>query len=143
MTGEDSPHPQIRLAGKKKVHFDIDAEKDTFFQTRDLIGRNPIMSPIYKVPTTFDSSLEATPSGQHGTLHKFFESCLSLERDPNALTEIENMLEQPVKERKDSAVNSLHKKKAGKEMRMNIQIGDYEVDSEILVLGSDVNILTK
>ena len=43
----------------------------------------------------------------------------------------------------DSAVDSLQKKKTGKEMRMNIQIGDYEVDSVILDLGSDVNILTK
>ena len=40
-------------------------------------------------------------------------------------------------------MNSLNKKKMGKEMRMNIQIGDYEVDSVILDLGSDVNILTK
>ena len=40
-------------------------------------------------------------------------------------------------------VNYLHKKKMGKEMHMNIQIGDYEVDSVILDLGSDVNILTK
>ena len=40
-------------------------------------------------------------------------------------------------------MNSLHKKKMGREMRMNIQIGDYEVDSVILDLGSDVNILTK
>ena len=37
----------------------------------------------------------------------------------------------------------LHKKKTGKEMRMNIQIGDYEVDSIILYLGSYVNILTR
>ena len=44
---------------------------------------------------------------------------------------------------KDSAVNSLQKRNTGKEMRMNIQIGDYEVDSVILDLGSDVNILTK
>ena len=44
---------------------------------------------------------------------------------------------------KDSAVNSLQNRKTGKEMRMNIQIGDYEVDSSILDLGSDVNILTK
>ena len=40
-------------------------------------------------------------------------------------------------------MNSLHKKKIGKEMRINIQIGDYEVDSIILDLGYDVNILTK
>ena len=40
-------------------------------------------------------------------------------------------------------MNSLHKKKMGKEMQMNIQIGDYEVDSIILDLGSYVNILMK
>ena len=38
---------------------------------------------------------------------------------------------------------SLQKRKTCKEMTTNIQIGDYEVDSVILDLGSDVNILTK
>ena len=33
--------------------------------------------------------------------------------------------------------------KIEKEMRMNVQIGDYDVYSVILDLGSDVNILTK
>ena len=40
-------------------------------------------------------------------------------------------------------MDSLHKNKTGREMRMNIHIGDYFVDSVILDLGSDVNILTK
>ena len=40
-------------------------------------------------------------------------------------------------------MNSMHKKKIGNEIRMNIQIGDYEVDLVILDLGLDVNILTK
>ena len=31
----------------------------------------------------------------------------------------------------------------GREMRMIVHIGDYDVDSIILDLGSDVNILTK
>ena len=44
---------------------------------------------------------------------------------------------------KDFAVNSIQKNKIGKEMRMNIQIRDYEVDSIILDLESDVNIITK
>ena len=39
-------------------------------------------------------------------------------------------------------MNSLQKRKTDKEMRMNVQIGDYEVDSVILDLGLDVNILT-
>ena len=64
-------------------------------------------------------------------------------RDPDALAEIESLLNRLGKEQQDSAVNSLHKKNMGKEMCMNIQIGNYEVDSVILDLGSDVNILTK
>ena len=56
---------------------------------------------------------------------------------------LERLFYRPGKELKDSAVNSLQKKKIGKEMHMNIHIGDYEVDLVILNLGSDVNILKK
>ena len=108
-----------------------------------MIRRNPGKSPVYEIPFAFDSSLEAGPSQQHGTLQHLFESFLSLERDPDALAKIENLFHRPGKERKDSTVNSLHKKKSGKEMHMDIHIGDYEVDSVILDLGLDVNILTK
>ena len=74
---------------------------------------------------------------------QFFESCLSLARDSDALVELETLLHHPDKTVKDSAVNSLQKRKTCKEMRMNIQIGDYEVDLVILDLRSDVNILMK
>ena len=37
-------------------------------------------------------------------------------------------------------MNSLYKRKNEKETRMNVQIGDYDVDLVILDLGSDVNI---
>ena len=66
-----------------------------------------------------------------------------LGRDPEALSDIEKLLCQQNQMLKDFAINSLEKKNIGKEMRMNIHIGDYEVDSVILDLGSDVNILTK
>ena len=95
------------------------------------------------MPFSFDPSVEAGPSWQHGTLQKFFESCISLERDSNTLVELETLLHHPDKIVKDSALNSLQKRKTGKEMRMNVQIRNYEVDSIILDLGSDVNILTK
>ena len=68
---------------------------------------------------------------------------MSLAGDHEALKEIENLLCQWNKTLKDSIVNSLQKRKIGKEMRMNIQIGDYEFDSIIRDLGLDVNILTK
>ena len=73
----------------------------------------------------------------------FFESCLSLARDFDALVKLETLLHHLDKTMKDIVVNSLQERKKGKEMRMNIQIGDYEVDSIIMDLGSDVNILTK
>ena len=66
-----------------------------------------------------------------------------LARDSDALVELETLLHLLNKIVKDSAVNSFQKRNTGKEMRMNIYIGDYEVDSVILDLGSDVNILTK
>ena len=40
-------------------------------------------------------------------------------------------------------MNYLHKNKTGREMRRTAQIGDFDVDSVILDLGSNVNILTK
>ena len=95
------------------------------------------------MPSAFDPSVEARPSWQHGTLQQFFESCLSLARDPEALVELETLLYHQDKVVTDSAVNSLQKRKTSKEMRMNIQIRDYVVGSVILDLGSYVIILTK
>ena len=142
-TSDDGQRQLVRIAGKKKVAFDVVTKKDTFFESKQVIGRNPGKLPIIDMPSAFDPSVEAGPSQQYGTLCKFFESCLSLERDSDALVELETLLHLPDKTIKDSTVNSLQKRKTGKEMRMNIHIGDYEVDPVILDLGSDVNILNK
>ena len=72
------------------------------------------------MPFAFDPFVEAGPSWQHGTLWKFFESCLSLAREPDALVDLETLLHHLDKTMKDSAVNSLQKRKTGKEMRMTI-----------------------
>ena len=31
---EDNPFPQIQLVGKKKVHFDVDAERDMLYDKK-------------------------------------------------------------------------------------------------------------
>ena len=85
-TGEDGPCQKVRLAGKKKGSFDIATERDIFFKVWDVIERNLGKSPIYEIPSAFDSSLEAGPSRQHGTLQHFFESYVSLARDLDAMT---------------------------------------------------------
>ena len=119
-TGDDGPWKQVWLAGKKKVAFDVVTEKDTFFEAKQAIKRNPSKLPIIDMPSTFDPSMEVGPSSQHGTLHNFFESCLLLERDSNALVNLKTLLHHTNKTLKDSSVNSLQKRKTGKEMRMNI-----------------------
>ena len=142
-TGDDGPMLQVWLTGNKKVAFDIAIEKDTFFDTKNVIGRNLGKLLIIDMPSAFNPSVEAGPLRQHGTLCKFFESFLSLVRDLDTLVEIDTLLHHPDKIVQNSTVNSLQKRNTGKEMTMNIQIGDYEVDSVILDLRSDVNILTK
>ena len=95
------------------------------------------------MPPTFNSTLVAGPSREVGTLQDFFEIWLLLAKEPDVLADIVSLLYRPEKGQQDYAVNSLHNKRTGREMRMNVQIGDYDVDSVTLDLGSDVNILTK
>ena len=61
-TGEDSLIPQVQLVGKKKVQFDVNAEKDTFFEAWDEIRRKLGKLHIYEMSIAFDSTLEAGPS---------------------------------------------------------------------------------
>ena len=91
-TGEDGSRQQVRFTGKKKVAFDIATEKDTFFEAKHAIKRNLVKLPVIAMPSAFDPSVEVGPSRQHGTLQQFFESCLLLARDPEALVEIEKIL---------------------------------------------------
>ena len=82
-------------------------EKENFFGAKNAIGRNLGKLPIIDMPSTFEPSVKAGPSRHHGTLHKFFESCLSLVRDSDALVELETLLHRPDKTVKDFVVNSL------------------------------------
>ena len=61
-TREYSSIPQIWLAGKKKVKFDVNVKKDTFFEAWGEMRKNPGRLPIYEMPTAFDSTLEVGPS---------------------------------------------------------------------------------
>ena len=95
-------------------------EKDTFFGAKNAIRRNLGKLPIIDMSSTFDPSIEAGTSWQHGTLQQFFEIFLSLARDPEALVKLETLLHHLDKTVNDSAVNSFQKRKTRKEMRMNI-----------------------
>ena len=79
-------------------------EKDTFFDVKNEILRNPGKLPIVDMPFAFDPSAEAGPSRQYGTLRKFLESFLLLVSDSDTLVNLEALLHLPDKTVKDSTL---------------------------------------
>ena len=78
-------------------------------------------------------------------LNHFFKSCLALVKDEDALEELSTLIKEPhtsIQPKKN--VNCLYKRtKTSRELRMNAQIGDYDMDFIILNFGADVNILIR
>ena len=74
----------------------------------------------------------------------FLSSCLLLIQDKDTIAELQALIEEtPVEPQIGNKVNQVSKKfKTGCELRMTVQIGDYDMDYIILDLGSDTNILT-
>ena len=62
IAGDDGPQQLVRLASKKKISFDVATEKDTFFEEKQAIGRNPGKLPIIDMPSAFNPSVEVGPS---------------------------------------------------------------------------------
>ena len=60
-TSDDGTWKLVRLAGKKKVSFDVATEKDTFLEVKQEVGRNPSKLQIIDMPSSFDPSVEAGP----------------------------------------------------------------------------------
>ena len=50
------------------MQFDVNVEKDIFFEAHYVIRRNPDKLPVYEIPTAFNPTLEAGPLRQNGTL---------------------------------------------------------------------------
>ena len=67
-------------------------ERDTFSEAHEVLRRNPGKTPIFGMPSSFESSLEVGPLQQYGTVQHFFEICLSLPRDPYSLVDMEKLL---------------------------------------------------
>ena len=61
-TRDDGPWIQVWITSNKKFAFDIAMEKDTFFDAKNEIGRNPGKLPIVDMPFAFNPSTEVGPS---------------------------------------------------------------------------------
>ena len=81
---------------------------------------------------------------KEGTLSSFLQSCLKLLRNQDDLNELQKFIAScrpPQSYGRDKPLQRISR--TGREMRLNAQIGAYDMTDVILDLGSDVNVLTK
>ena len=83
-----------------------------------------------------------------GSVYSFLRSCLKLVRNEQAITELQQIVDQCQPSSSMSSIqcvvhNILGHPRTGREMRLTTQLGEFEMDEVILDLGSEVNVLTK
>ena len=69
---------------------------------------------VYEMSLIFDSTNLLGSSQKVSTLQSFLESCLTLEKDPDALEEITSLLYRHEGGRRDHPMNSLQKEENGR-----------------------------
>ena len=83
-----------------------------------------------------------------GSVHSFLRSCLKLVRNEQAIMELQHIIDQShpssfVSSTQCAIHNITGHTRTGREMRLTMQVGEFEMDEVILDLGSNVNVLTK
>ena len=75
-------------------------------------------------------------------------TCINLIKDESVVQEIQNLIKQYELGKIDNLLNkAVHqvskKRRTNKEIHLNAQIGEYDIEYVVLNLGSEVNVMTK
>jgi hypothetical protein len=100
------------------------------------------------MPLAFDQSASPGDGKEASKLVSFLYTFIELIKDEKAIQELQNLVRQYEIGRVDpllnKAVHQLSKKRRkNKELHLNAQIGEYDIDYVVLDLGSEVNVMTK
>ena len=105
-----------------------------------------------------DVALAVVPTQQHqqesqpqeastdkvSTLSSFLQSCMKLLRNHNALKELQKVIASCEPQRSVGREKNVNRvRRNGREMRLNVQIDEYDKTNVIMDLGSEVNVLPK
>jgi hypothetical protein len=79
---------------------------------------------------------------------EFLYTCIKLIQDESVVQELQNSIRQYELGKIDPLMNrEVHqiakKRRKNKELHLNAQIGEYDIDYVVLDLGSEVNVMTK
>jgi hypothetical protein len=151
-TTEDSG---IRKATEKTQMFDAKKERQMFEEARKEFrgdqGSSSKTRPEvreYGMPLAFDQSASPKEGKEVSKLMEFLYTCIKLIQDESIVQELQTLIRQYELGKIDPLLNrEVHqigkKRRTNKELHLNAQIGEYEIDYVVLDLGSEVNVMTK
>ena len=109
---------------------------------RDFDGPSTTVAPVQ--PHQPHSQPEEASTDKVSTLSSFLQSCLKLLRNQEALSELQRVIASCEPQQSSDQAKAVNRvRRTGREMRLNAQIGEYDMSDVILDLGSEVNVLTK
>jgi hypothetical protein len=100
------------------------------------------------MPPTFDQSASPKEGKEVRKLMEFLYTCIKLIKDDNDVQEIQILIRQYELGKIDPLLNrAVHqitkKRRTNKELHLNSQIGEYDIDYVVLDLGLEVNVMMK
>jgi hypothetical protein len=100
------------------------------------------------MPHAFDQSASPREGKEVSKLMDFLYTCIKLIQDENVVQELQNLIRQYELGKTNPLLNrAVHqigkKRRTNKELHLNAQIGEYEIDYVVLNLESEVNVMMK
>jgi hypothetical protein len=96
------------------------------------------------MPQAFDPSASPIEGKEVRKLMEFLYTCVKLIQDKGVVQELQDLIKQYELGKIDRAVHQIGKRRrTNKELHLNAQIGEYEIDYVVLDLGSEVNVMMK
>jgi hypothetical protein len=144
-----------RKATEKTQEFDPNKEKQTFEEERKEFRRYQASSskalPEVRecgMLLDFDQSASPREGKEVSKIMEFVCTCINLIKDESVVQEIQNLIKHyeigNVYPLLNKEVHQLSKKiRKNKELHLNAQIREYDIDYVVLDLGSEVNVMTK
>jgi uncharacterized protein YqgV (UPF0045/DUF77 family) len=102
----------------------------------------------YGMPQVFDPYASPIEGKEVSKLMEFLYTCVKLIQDKGVVQELQDLIKQYEIGKIEPLLNRVvHKigkrRRTNKELHLNAQIGEYEIDYVVLDLRSEVNVMTK
>jgi hypothetical protein len=140
---------------EKKQEFDPNKEKHTFEEVKKEFRRDQASSsrdqPKVRecgMPLAFDQSASPREGKEVSKLMEFLCTYINLIKDERIIQDLQNVIRQYELGKVDLLLNKeVHqlskKRRKIKELHLNAQIGEYDIDYVVLDLASEVNVIMK